>query len=368
MLLAPNGKKSNLNEVQHKLVRTPEFISWFGDWINSPEKASKVIDENGEPLVCYHGSREVFNVFKNPYGWHYFYFAESKRYASLFSLNAKRKTLNPYFLNIRNIVDATNFDNTPQTAQDFIDFVGVETNRLITHRKDNKTEKFWQLLRYDDNLFDYFVAEGYDGLVFYEDFEQYSDSAKAFACFYPNQIKLADGTNITFDGSNPDIRFKDGGQIVQKDKGDNYVRLEYTDNNSILGYLDYIWNEELMSPMENGINGELYIDFVKVNEDFRGMGIAKKLIRKAINDAEKLGLEVVTLKRDSGMGCNYGSEYDKYLEGIYSSVGFANSWTVEDAKSDEEKNICAMHYFVSSNPDIRFKEGGSILLLSLIHI
>ena len=48
--LAPNGKPSNLNHEQWHLVRTPEFKAWFGDWENDPENASKVVDENGEPL------------------------------------------------------------------------------------------------------------------------------------------------------------------------------------------------------------------------------------------------------------------------------------------------------------------------------
>ena len=56
ILLAPNGKPSNLTSEQYKLVRTPEFKAWFGDWENSPSNASKVIDKNGEPLVVYHGS------------------------------------------------------------------------------------------------------------------------------------------------------------------------------------------------------------------------------------------------------------------------------------------------------------------------
>ena len=31
-LLAPNGKPSNLTPEQYKLVRTPAFKAWFGDW------------------------------------------------------------------------------------------------------------------------------------------------------------------------------------------------------------------------------------------------------------------------------------------------------------------------------------------------
>ncbi len=54
-LLAPNGKVSNLTEKQYAQVRTKAFKRWFGDWENNPDNASKVVDENGEPLVVYHG-------------------------------------------------------------------------------------------------------------------------------------------------------------------------------------------------------------------------------------------------------------------------------------------------------------------------
>jgi hypothetical protein len=58
-LKAPNGKPTNLNERQWLQVRTPNFKAWFGDWENDPKNASKVVDENGEPLVLYHGSNSL---------------------------------------------------------------------------------------------------------------------------------------------------------------------------------------------------------------------------------------------------------------------------------------------------------------------
>ena len=64
-LKAPNGKPSNLTPEQWKLVRTPQFKAWFGDFENDPVNASKVVDENGEPLVVYRGmpkKRRVGNI------------------------------------------------------------------------------------------------------------------------------------------------------------------------------------------------------------------------------------------------------------------------------------------------------------------
>jgi len=62
--LAPNGKPSNLSPHLHAIVRTPEFKAWFGDWENDPENASKVVDENGEPLVVYHGTAAKIATFR----------------------------------------------------------------------------------------------------------------------------------------------------------------------------------------------------------------------------------------------------------------------------------------------------------------
>ena len=63
-LLAPNGKPSNLTEKQYAQVRTKAFKEWFGDWENDPKNASKIVDENGEPLVVYRGDAAGKNTFE----------------------------------------------------------------------------------------------------------------------------------------------------------------------------------------------------------------------------------------------------------------------------------------------------------------
>jgi hypothetical protein len=68
-LLAPNGKPSNLTPEQYKLVRTPAFKKWFGDWENDPENSSKVIDkQTKEPVVVYHGTNSDFYKFTKTKG------------------------------------------------------------------------------------------------------------------------------------------------------------------------------------------------------------------------------------------------------------------------------------------------------------
>ena len=102
-ILAPNGKPSNLNERQWVHVRTKAFKEWFGDWENNPSEASKVVDENGEPLVVYHGTSSApFNIFdknrigsRNLFGTHKegFYFTDLKENAKSVAIKMNRGDL-----------------------------------------------------------------------------------------------------------------------------------------------------------------------------------------------------------------------------------------------------------------------------------
>ena len=103
--LAPNGKPSNLNTEQYNIVRTPEFKNWFGDWQTDPENASKVVDENGEPKVVYHGSPAVdIDVFnrseskRNSSGLKEFgsYFSSNKKLSELYAQANPKKEYEVY--------------------------------------------------------------------------------------------------------------------------------------------------------------------------------------------------------------------------------------------------------------------------------
>jgi bacterioferritin (cytochrome b1) len=174
--IAPNGKTSNLTPEQYKLVRTPEFKSWFGDWENDPENASKVVDENGEPLVVYHGGINSINFFNSELN----YFSPH-RYISEDFANYKYGEKGKVFEVFLNIKNPKNFDAI------YSDLLEIEAKKG----------------------FDGFIAKAVvlnDG----------SNEGKQFVAFEPNQIKLADGTNKSFDMNNPDIRYADGGSVGQE--------------------------------------------------------------------------------------------------------------------------------------------------------
>ena len=58
-----NGNKVLALKAKAKTYLAP-FFNWFGDWTaDDKTNVSKVVDENGEPLVVYHNSPFVFEIF-----------------------------------------------------------------------------------------------------------------------------------------------------------------------------------------------------------------------------------------------------------------------------------------------------------------
>lgn len=101
-LKAPNGKKSNLPEKQWLMVRTKSFKNWFGYWENDKKNASKILDENGEPLICYHGTGKFgFKEFKpNSSINNLMFFCEERKGAEIFG-RSNGGGVYEVFLNIR---------------------------------------------------------------------------------------------------------------------------------------------------------------------------------------------------------------------------------------------------------------------------
>ena len=114
---APNGQSTNLSENQWLTVRTTSFMNWFGDWMNDPENSSKVLDENGEPRVVYHGTswdpmkekagKAVFDEYRVGQNFdnvdidNNFFFTASDAAANGYG------NVIPVFLNIRNMTTHT---------------------------------------------------------------------------------------------------------------------------------------------------------------------------------------------------------------------------------------------------------------------
>lgn len=196
---APNGRPSNLTEKQWLQVRTPEFKEWFGDWENDPTNASKVVDENGEPMVVYHGSRNSLTYFsKNFAGKNNpdidvsrlgFFFTDDIEEAKYYT----EKTTN----------DGYERDgDAPQVYSTFLnlrDPYEVSTGEDATYYIDNNT----RVLYAEDN--------GYDGVIVQ------GESNVVYLAFEPNNIKSATENTGSFDGMNDDIRYSSHNAVEQEE-------------------------------------------------------------------------------------------------------------------------------------------------------
>jgi hypothetical protein len=129
-LIAANGKKSNLTPEQYELVRTPNFKAWFGDWENEPLRASKVVDENGEPKVVYHGTYvetefNIFDFYKADLGFHFGTYQQAKnRSETKKGKEGYKSIVLPYFLNSRilfEINDAGEFEYPQSYLEDLLE-------------------------------------------------------------------------------------------------------------------------------------------------------------------------------------------------------------------------------------------------------
>lgn len=193
---APNGANTNLTEDQWLSVRTEAFKNWFGDWEHDPENASKVVDENGEPRVVYHGTYGDFTVFDKArigsatdYGlWgrgFYFTNMENTPYGN------KKLAL---FLNFRNPF----IFNDYKSAEEIGDYLNIWDGNF---HEDDRFGIFRPYASGAAQIADSAQERGHDGLMVV------LGKWTEYIAFEPNQIKSATDNRGTFDPKNPDITF-----------------------------------------------------------------------------------------------------------------------------------------------------------------
>ena len=177
-MTAPNGKPSNLTPEQHDLVRTPAFKKWFGDWETDPKNASKVVDENGEPLVVYHGTDTNFSEFFE---------------GSFFT--------DDYF----------NADGYAGGEIVYEVFLSIK-NPLVIDGKGKKWDNLAAPYLSTQNVVGGLDTKKHDGVVFnnikdsWMDDVDYQDPGTVYSIQVSNQAKLADGTNKTFSPDSDSIK------------------------------------------------------------------------------------------------------------------------------------------------------------------
>jgi len=249
-LKAPNGKPTNLNERQWLQVRTQNFKDWFGDWENDPKNASKVVDENGEPMVVWHQTtKEKEQSILTKGG-----FSTDPRYAQA-RLSDNRMPNGIFFKPTPKDIGLSDPENTAQMAaflnlRDPAYFDTSETLQSVVSMQDKRYRELLEKYRETDRKFDQlFVAEDkiyddtwdyrtqkvldewksktdelssemrqhidkfmkdhlFDGLVVQKDVGSMGRTTTTYIAFSPTQIKSATANVGTFSRENPDIRYK----------------------------------------------------------------------------------------------------------------------------------------------------------------
>lgn len=336
---APNGKNSNLTPEQYKLVRTPAFKKWFGDWENSPETSSKVVDENGEPLVVYHGTKKVFTKFfeKKYLGseWDALNFFTTNYYTALSDYDGW--ITYPCFIKIINPLKKLSWTPERSIGEEII--AGLKTDGFI-----------------------------FSGAALQKPL---ADRETWIAVSKSNQIKLADKpiikstlknkkfiekvnttftkSNTTFDANNPDIRYEDGGAL--NDEKYKLFREEFFTHliagklGNIKGFSEKNGNKDI---------NDLAIEISLLNQQHKAYEKGRDIIGKLYLLAKKID-ENTGLKTSKGITYNYIIKRDIFsIKELYDKID-EEALPLFNELADESNTT-----FDANNPDIRYSKGGGL--------
>lgn len=193
------------------------FYNWFGD--------SKVVDEQGRPLVVYHGSTEsnidIFDIGRGTHGLAYgvgAYFTRNKALAeniygkNVYSVYLRER--NPFSDNTENIKEMKRlFDAVNEEYRD------GDTISKITNKNEEQTYK-------SSEITETLKSMGYDGVIF--GYNMNPSRGIEYVAFEPNQIKSVDNRGA-YSKTSPNIYYEFGGMKAKTaalDKLEQAKRME----------------------------------------------------------------------------------------------------------------------------------------------
>jgi len=160
-------------------TQTPEFKRWFGD--------SKVVDENGEPLVVYHATDAEFDVFD-------------------FSMLGRFTRANAISSEALVMAEVGAWTNTSPLSKRTYQSRDMELYLALDNPMEISFDDLWGMsagFESGADMRESLERQGYDGLIV----DDSEFGGTSYVAFRPNQIKSATGNNGQFDPANSDIRF-----------------------------------------------------------------------------------------------------------------------------------------------------------------
>ncbi|THJ32423.1 hypothetical protein E8K88_12040 [Lampropedia aestuarii] len=304
--MAPNNKPTWQN-----------FADWFGD--------SKVVDENGSPLVVYHGTAADLSFFdplalgastKAASAKKAFFFSGSPKVASGYAFLSETRT----GLNVSVLKNAAKSDVLPKELQDYMN---AEADRMASDALE-RGEPAWinedsetgggtpganvlplYLSAKNPKVIDYngseyrevsFASaieqakkEGYDSVIFRnaEDsmHKDYSEVSDIFAVFSPEQIKSATGNYGDFDPANRDIRFSRVPQAAQSVLTKTQDAVKKLTGYDSMDAAIYAWQDKFidLKRIQQTIK-DLGGTVSEINDAYRGEELFHKRVAKRTQD------------------------------------------------------------------------------------
>ena len=360
---------SNGDRIAKSKEALENFYRWFGD--------SKVVDEQGRPLVVYHGTGAEFDIFdvkkqgKNDTGFfgRGFYFTPNKKTAEHYANN---KIVMPVYLNIKNPLDLSDlaYKQINEIGIDKLKELGIYTKEakdfienpveIIKNGKPVKEtttlENYIAEGKLGKKLSDNAKKQGFDGVIV---------KGKEFVTFNPNQIKSTSNRGTYSESEN--IYYQFAGEKAQTAALDN---LRLAQNMEINDYsTDEIWRETGWYKGKDGkwrfeiSDDDAVVDLSKTATD-AGTTLGNILSHDKLYSAypELRGLSVIVSSEMKG-----GQAGARYIKGVYDKdLGITIGKRIEINpdiihRKDVDLKSIIMHEVQHAIQDIEgFASGGSV--------
>ena len=266
-LLAPNGKPSNLTGKQYAQVRTKAFKDWFGDWENNPSQASKVVDENGEPLVVYHYtdnegltkfSTEFDNYFSKTGGTKkaIFFTTDNVVPGSEDNFLTSRKAKLSLFLNIKNL-------ETFNGTKDDLHKQGTSYREVVNKSSEREGSE--------------------NGIVFTGFDDNRKENQTIYIVHNPNQIKSATDNTGAFSSTENDITDDTYDSNILAEEWGHFVVDAVKDNPLRDRMLNSLKNEKVLQRVL-GSEYDRYNDVYKGDIDLMAKEALGKMMAQVLNN------------------------------------------------------------------------------------
>lgn len=233
-------------------TQSQQFLRWFGDWLNHPKDASKVVNDDGSPRVVYHGTDKDFTVFNSVDGT--YWFPESEDYAEAMAEERDR-------------------DNGGRIMSVYLDMRNPYYASLEPGKFTNPA--------YEKPIIREAKKGGYDGVIIENKTDSDIEKDTFYIVFSPTQIKSATDNIGTFDRNNPDIRYQQRAkseETLRAETAETILRDKYNVNvGKLLEGMDSTLENYMGSKSRKELEADILEAAVKTNEFSSGEGSFKHM-------------------------------------------------------------------------------------------